>query len=359
MPYELIIVVSLVVVVVVGVTVLCSIETNGSRRGRRRVDKDNEDITTSPVPLPTIPFEIDAVVTWVDSTNPKWRVQKEMYQGTENSNRFKDGEKAVRFEHVDELYYCLKGIHAYLPWIRTVFLVTMRPQAPSYLAEFPKVKVVHHDQMFRVGNSLPSFNSNAIETSLHCVPGLMENFVYFNDDSLIGKPLDKNFFFHFDGNPRMFRRKHINKYQRSNHAMLSKNKIAFTPVAPAHQAIPVRKSDFEKVWRLFPRSLAQTQRSRFREVDDIWMVGLIFQLCDMGWFGRTSCLHEHPKPEDQMLIFLSTSARAAITKQIQSYCEGHSNPSLICINDVVRDDPFHAEIWEQFTTRYENLLTEN
>ena len=86
MPYELMIVVSLVVVVVVvGVTVLCSIETDGSRRSRRRVDKD---ITTSPVPLlPTIPFEIDAVVTWVDSTNPKWRVQKVGKHMKTSSNR--------------------------------------------------------------------------------------------------------------------------------------------------------------------------------------------------------------------------------------------------------------------------------
>ena len=42
---------------------------------------------------------------------------------------------------------------------------------------------------------MPTFNSHAIESALHKIPGLAENFIYFNDDFLVTKPTHKSFFF--------------------------------------------------------------------------------------------------------------------------------------------------------------------
>ena len=87
-----------------------------------------------------------------------------------------------------ELYYCLQGITTYLPWIRHIWLVTMRPQRPTYVNQFPKVRVIHHDQIYTNSNWLPTFNSQSIETQLANIPGLSEHFLYFNDDSWVGRP---------------------------------------------------------------------------------------------------------------------------------------------------------------------------
>ena len=42
---------------------------------------------------------------------------------------------------------------------------------------------------------LPTFNCNTIETHLHCIHGLSEKFIYFNDDNLIMGEIDENEYF--------------------------------------------------------------------------------------------------------------------------------------------------------------------
>ena len=44
---------------------------------------------------------------------------------------------------------------------------------------------------------LPTFNSHTIEMNLHRIKGLSEQFVYFNDDMFINKPMKpRDFFVH-------------------------------------------------------------------------------------------------------------------------------------------------------------------
>jgi len=301
-------------------------------------------------------FEVDAVVTWVDHTDLQWTASKQHHSQIKNPNRLEEGLKSFRFDSVGELYYCLKGIQTYLPWIRTVYLVTMRPQKPSYLDEFPKVKVVHHDEIFEVGDSLPTFNSNAIETSLYRIAGLTEHFIYFNDDCFIGKPLSKNFFFTPEGQPWMYNRNHINIYQQSNHEMLIDYGLAFTPSAPAHQAIPLKKEYFETIWSNFPDPLMKTQKSRFREEGNIWMVGLVFQLYQIGWFDVPSCIIKADNLH--LLIFMTLYTPDKIKLKLHHYEYDKTIPALICINDVKLDNRFHLFIWRQFTSIYEKKLKE-
>ena len=44
--------------------------------------------------------------------------------------------------------------------------------------------IIDHVQIFPNASHLPTFNSRAIESHLHRIPGLSENFLYFNDDWL-------------------------------------------------------------------------------------------------------------------------------------------------------------------------------
>ena len=85
-----------------------------------------------------------------------------------------------RFQDFNQLLFSLRSLETYAPWIRNVFIVT-NGQKPDWL-NLTTATVISHDQIFEKKEDLPTFNSRAIESHLHQIPGLSENFLYFNDD---------------------------------------------------------------------------------------------------------------------------------------------------------------------------------
>ena len=80
-----------------------------------------------------------------------------------------------------------RSIIKFAPWFNHIYIVT-NGQIPVWLnTNNPDISVVSHSEIFRNQADLPTFQSNAIEVNLHRIPGLTDNFIYFNDDmSLIG-----------------------------------------------------------------------------------------------------------------------------------------------------------------------------
>lgn len=148
-------------------------------------------------------FPIDVVVTYVDSTDKKWLLEKNYYleklgfQSIDNPDRWNDN---LSVNKIEEIELCLLSILKNLPYIRKIILVTQRPQYPRSLKTNPvlkksdKIILVHHD-MFIPDDILPVFNSNVIESYIHKIPNLSEHFLYFNDDMFVSKkiPRDKLF----------------------------------------------------------------------------------------------------------------------------------------------------------------------
>ena len=99
---------------------------------------------------------------------------------------------AHKFRDWNELLYSMRSIYAYAPWVRTIYVVTSGPtQVPAWLdASHPRVRVVHHAALFDdPATQLPTFNSYAIESVLHRIPGLSNRFLYFNQDFLLAQPV--------------------------------------------------------------------------------------------------------------------------------------------------------------------------
>ncbi|XP_059834509.1 N-acetylglucosamine-1-phosphotransferase subunits alpha/beta isoform X1 [Hypanus sabinus] len=111
-----------------------------------------------------------------------------------------DDISASRFEDNEELRYSLRSVERYAPWIRHVFIVT-NGQIPSWLnLDNPRVTIVTHQAIFRNLSHLPTFSSPAIETHLHCIPGLSQKFIYLNDDVMFGKEVwPDDFYSHSNG----------------------------------------------------------------------------------------------------------------------------------------------------------------
>ncbi|EEC02036.1 hypothetical protein IscW_ISCW000548 [Ixodes scapularis] len=103
-------------------------------------------------------------------------------------------------EPLTELKYSLRSLQKHAPWVRRVFVVT-NGQIPSWLnLDNPRITIVTHEEIFRNLSHLPTYSSPAIETHLHCIPGLSQRFIYLNDDVMFGKEVwPEDFYTHTGG----------------------------------------------------------------------------------------------------------------------------------------------------------------
>ncbi|WP_250027279.1 stealth family protein [Paractinoplanes maris] len=153
-----------------------------------------------------VAFPIDAVYTWVDGADPVWRARKTraLRENGWVAGTNQQAANESRFMSRDELRFSLRSLHAFAPWIRHVHLVT-DGQVPAWLdTTRSDLTVVSHQEIFGDTGRLPTFNSQAIESRLHRIPGLSEHFLYLNDDVFLGRPVAPEMFFTPGGLTRFF-----------------------------------------------------------------------------------------------------------------------------------------------------------
>jgi len=158
--------------------------------------------------LPDAKGPIDAVVTWVDGTDPvhqrkRERVLKQGKYIPEKQRTLPTGTHTTRFQHSGELFYCLQSIRTFAPWIRRIYLVTDN-QRPDFLDTHRELcenlHLVNHTTIFEgYESALPTFNSRTIETALWRIPGLASRFIYFNDDFVLASATHVTDFFRDEG----------------------------------------------------------------------------------------------------------------------------------------------------------------
>ena len=147
---------------------------------------------------------IDVVYTWVDGDDPEWNAQRLAALGLPESQYRAAATHAARFRSQDELRYSLRSLEMYAPWVRRVHIVTAG-QVPEWLdTDHPRLRLVDHREIFRDPSVLPVFNSHAIESQLHHIPGLAERYLYLNDDVFFGRPVSPDLFFHGNGLAKFF-----------------------------------------------------------------------------------------------------------------------------------------------------------
>ena len=135
---------------------------------------------------------VDVVITWVNKDDSKWQgLWHETFGCDEGSNRALESD---RFTCSDEIMYCLRSINTHLNWVRKIHILS-NCEPPSWLnTSHPRINWVDHTDIIDE-KYLPTFNSHAIESSLHKIPGLSEKYLYFNDDFIITKPTHITHFF--------------------------------------------------------------------------------------------------------------------------------------------------------------------
>ncbi|MCF3963614.1 stealth conserved region 3 domain-containing protein [Streptomyces fuscigenes] len=229
-----------------------------------------------------VTFPIDVVYTWVDGNDPAWRARKSATMESHGLGRLNDeAANDSRFASRDELKYSLRSLEKYAPFVRKIFLVT-DDQVPAWLdTSNERLRVVSHRELFGDTGRLPTFNSHAIESRLHRIPGLADHYLYVNDDVCFGRPVTAENFFHANGLSKFFLSKAqvdlgapspddppVLSAAKNNRLLIEslfgrtmRNKMKHTP----H---PQQRAVLEELEEKFPEVFSETASHQFRHSGD-------------------------------------------------------------------------------------------
>ena len=148
---------------------------------------------------------IDLVYTWVDGDDPQWLEKKVRALDTLDLTSVNETASVPsRFYSRDELKFSMRSVEMYANWVRRIYVVT-DGQVPTWLdTSHPKIFLIDHKQIFADPTVLPVFNSHAIESQLHRIPGLSERYLYLNDDVFFARPVSPDLFFTSSGLSKFF-----------------------------------------------------------------------------------------------------------------------------------------------------------
>lgn len=223
---------------------------------------------------------IDVVITWVDDQTPGYR---ELLKA--HARAVPDLDPARTRDNLDLLRFNLRALERHAPWVNHVYLLTCRPQAPDWLQQdHPRLTLIHHDQVIAPA-LLPTFNSFAIISHLHLIPGLSDRFLYLEDDMLLLQDVTLDDFLSPDGRPLVFEQAKATPRHETirnpaterpwNLALAESNRLldqAFGTVGRGyvnHVPLLIEKAEWQAMVERFPEAFALTRRSRFRAAGNV------------------------------------------------------------------------------------------
>lgn len=141
--------------------------------------------------------QIDVVYLWVNSNDKKWqnkrRTSFDIFLNNDKDNIALYANTDGRFRDNGELIFNLRCLENFFPKHGHVYIVTDE-QRPAWLSQNKNVTIIDHKDI--IPNKVNSiFASANIESYIHHIPNLSENFFYLNDDIFFGMPVDKQWWF--------------------------------------------------------------------------------------------------------------------------------------------------------------------
>ena len=298
---------------------------------------------------------IDIVYLWVNGTDPEWRARRLRADKTLSENC--RGEIALygnvegRFRDNDELRYSLRALEKYFPDHGHIYIVT-DAQTPSWLKAHSGLTIIDHRQLIPAEH-LPTFDSGNIESYIHRIAGLSEQFFYFNDDVFFGAPVDVNDWFFSGGiytawsDDAQVRGQTLlpNATSLENGCRLSAQWLAadahgagrlldyqHTPRTFAHAPRPMLKSLSASLEAVAPELFSAVRSTRFR----VWDKPTIVSDFVLRW----ALAHGVARLKDYPHRYVSTgdADTALAFKSLES---DMGALSFFCINDTLDDAHHH------------------
>jgi Stealth protein CR2, conserved region 2/Stealth protein CR3, conserved region 3/Stealth protein CR1, conserved region 1 len=287
-----------------------------------------------------VDFPVDVVSLWVDGSDPEWQERRASRLVEAPDTGSHEPVLEYRYRQFDELRYSLRALERFAPWVRNIYLVTDR-QRPEWLSEAgSNLRIVDHTEILPE-SALPTFNSHALTASLHKIPNLSEQFLVFNDDIFLGRPVTPNRFFQSNGVTRFYMsRSLINSNPRSAHEQARLHScdliLAKTGARPTHvlrhaphafnrELLAEAEEELAKEWKA-------TVHNPFRSADDIVPEYIHHYL---GYARRLTT----PSTIDYRYFGFGTPIGMEALGTYQ-----HSKPSeVLCINDLGGPEESHDQ----------------
>lgn len=287
---------------------------------------------------------IDLVYTWVDDSLPGFTDSLRQHAASThdlNPNRTRD--------NLDLIRYSLRSVERFAPWLGNVYLLTCRPQVPRWLdTSHPRLRLIHHDQVFEPRH-LPSFNSFAIISHLHLLPGLSPTFLYMEDDMLFGAPVTPDDFVRPDGSLRVYQQfsrtpgaalRHDESISPWNRTLAHVNHLLDQRDGPRrryhvnHVPLWIEAAQWAAVLDLWPQATEHTRASRFRATGNIAPEYLYPQHLMATGRARPQTLPERLRGSMYMPLENSLPVARVLTTVAR-----WRRPRMITMNDNFGDNP--------------------
>lgn len=286
---------------------------------------------------------MDIVITFVNGNDPVWRADYEKHTNRPLQNK--------RFRDWGTLKYLLRGIEKNMPFIENVYIVVSHESQIPEWADRKRLRTVLHKDIIP-DFLLPTFNANPIETHLHNIRDLSEQFLFFNDDIFPMRPCRPEDFFR-EGKIRTGFSKHIlcagmfrhitrNSDRLARKALGMKKSCMF--IRQQHICTPLLKSEVGEVYRAVEKDLLSslTMLRESKNVNQYLFTDYMFY--------KGAAINE--KLSRKHISLASASAK----KVRKAIC----NPSedLLCINDVNMSDERFAKLHRAIISAFEESFPE-
>ena len=262
---------------------------------------------------------MDIVITYVNGQDPLWR---EDYAGAVGGDL-----NVKRFRDWGTLKYLLRGIDTHMPFVRNVYLVVSRESQVPEWADVSRLKVVLHRDIIPQ-EFLPVFNGASIEMFLHRIPGLDEEFIYFNDDMFPVRDCSPESFFRDGRSAVSFHRCLFSRNLYKAHCRLSDGlarKVAGRPrrltfIRPQHTCLGMFRSLSEELFALEEQEiLSKISRLRVKDNYSHYLFVDYAHYCGRTFRRKISNRH--------------FSTAVAPVEKVCAFLE-HPDADFACINDV-------------------------
>lgn len=280
---------------------------------------------------------IDVIYTWVDSTDPEWRAERSKWADRQHIEMQSWGNDE-RYVNRDELRYSLRSLCAYAPFVRNVYIVTAGHRPVWLDSDHSRIRVVSHAEIFPNANDLPTFNSHAIEACLHRIPGLSENFLYFNDDVFLGGETSIDSYFTKAGLIKSrFSPLQVAATEKPGRSAIPTDWASYNAVRViardfglrfdrklSHVPIPMKRSLLQEIEKRYPEPVANTRSAKFRSASDLALPSMFAHYYGIAngyaveWDGeRGEC-------------FYADTGRRDFRSQLETITQ--TKPSFVCLN---------------------------
>lgn len=287
---------------------------------------------------------MDAVITYVDGNDPVWKKDYEKYTNVPVMDK--------RFRDWGTLRYLLRGIQTRMPFIRNVYLVVSHPsQVPDWVDKV-QLKIVLHKDIIPE-EFLPTFNCNPIEMHLHRIPGLDEEYLYFNDDMFpVGDCRPEDFF--RDGKAVIGYYRHLfasGMYKKicRNSDRLARKASGMKPscffTRPQHICSPMLKSQCEELYALVEEDIRRTSATRTRTEENLNQYLFLDYMNYKGLVLHHKISNKH------------FSVSVASPQSLRDFLHKPTR-NLVCINDVRLSESRYERLREAIIDAFETTFPE-